>query len=222
MNGLGLATVKLVERKGIMMKRITTGYCALALLIFLAGCEQPHIEPAKSAIFEQPTVTETARPNCVLDVGPGKIKKCRPELGADTTGISGQLQIDGIRPDRHWTPMVALELSSHDEQNKLRITFSVKEYPQDADGEVLMEQTPFTATVSRWVGKQQTWSEALPAKILPATPFDFQVTWNDDTSLTLTLESDAWKTEPLNFQVHGIAVAGSGVMASTSGLRVLF
>ncbi len=203
------------------MKRITTGYCALALLTFLMGCEQSHIEPVKPAAFKQSTVTRTTRPNCVLDVGPGKIKKCRPELDAETIGISGQLQIDGIRPDRNWAPMVALELSSENRLETFRITFSIKEYKQDANGKALVKETPFTGEATRWTGKTQNWSHKLPAEILPATPFDFMLNWNSDGSVTIMLGSRFWKTAPLGFDVHTLAVTGSGVMVSTSDLSVL-
>ena len=211
----------LAQTKGMAMTRIIFRYCTFALLTFSAGCEHRHIKSIKPATFDLSTVTRTTRPNCVLDVAPGKIKKCRPELGMETVGISGRLQVDGIRPDRHWAPMVALELSSRDELNKFRITFSIRDYKLNSDGKVLMEKTPFTGTASRWIGKQQAWSHALPAEILPATPFDFQLSWDDDTSLITVMESNHWKTEPLNFEVYSIAVTGSGVMASTSGLSVL-
>lgn len=204
-----------------MIKITVKRYCAFALLAFAAGCARPHIEPVEPAAIDSSALTSTKQLNCVLDVAPGKIKKCRPELGADAVGVSGQLQIDGVRPDRHWAPMVALELSSKDGLDTFRITFSIKEYKQDANGKALVKETPFTGVATHWSGKTQTWSQSLPAEILPATPFDFMLNWNSDGSVSIMLGSHFWKTEPLGFDVSTLAVTGSGVMVSTSDLSIL-
>ncbi len=193
---------------------------ALAALL-LAACSNPRIQPMATDSANETPLSAVTIPDCVLAVDPGKIKKCRPQLVPDSRGIEGQLQIDGVRPHRNWAPMVAFELTSEDGDQVLRFTFRIQEYQLDAAGKAIVAKTPFTGVAEQWINREQDWSLPLQAEILPATPYEFRVVWHDDTTVTFTLGAQSWKSAPLDFNVAQAAVTGSGVMVSTSGLRVL-
>lgn len=194
---------------------ITCQASLFVLLIALQGCDRtPDAMPELSAL------TEVERPNCVLDVEAGKIKKCRPELGAGVTGVAGDLQIDGIRPARQWAPMVGIELTSADQQQIFRTTFAIQEYVLDADDKPAPAKTPFKGSAELWNNRELVWKQALGAEIQPATPFSFRVTWDANGDVAVTLGEYPDKTFELDFQVDGVAITGSGVMVSTSELRV--
>lgn len=179
------------------------------------------IEAADISALDINAMEKITKPNCVIDVDPGKIKKCKPELEVGIHGVSGTILIDGIRPDRNWAPMVALELSSIDEANKFRIKFNITEYKTDAEGKAILQETPFKGVAELWTNRNNDWSTDLAVEIMPALPFEFVVVWNDDQSLSIRLGETAWKTGPIGFDVDHILIMGSGVMASTDNLSVL-
>lgn len=186
------------------------------LLLTLQGCD-----PTSTAVEDTTEIAEVERPNCVLDVEAGKIKKCRPELGEGVIGISGQLQIDGIRPARQWTPAVGIELTSADQQDVLRLTFAIQEYAMDADNKPALAKTPFKGSAELWSNREQVWKQALPADIQPAVPFPFLITWSANGEVAVNLGDQMHKVFNLDFPIEDVAITGSGVMVSTSELRVL-
>ena len=193
---------------------------ALAALL-LAACSNPRIQPIATDSANETPRMAVSIPDCVLAVDPGKIKKCRPQLVPDSRGIEGKIQVDGVRPHRNWAPMVAFELTSEDGDQVLRFTFRIQEYQLDAGGQAGVAKTPFSGVAEQWNNREQDWSLPLHAEILPATPYEFRVVWNDDTTVTFTLGAQSWKSVPLDFKVAQVAVTGSGVMVSTSELSVL-
>lgn len=209
--------------------------CAVFFLFALSGCADdiekdgyPNYKKPRPAIYSvelaelnSKSLITVNTPNCVLDVEPGHLKKCAPEMGPLATGVSGQFQIDGIRPHRNWAPMVALEFSSLDDTHKLRLKFNITAYKIDSDGNAVLQETPFKGVAEMWANKELQWSLDLPIEALPAQAFNFVVVWNADQTLELRLAQTAWKTVPLGFEVRQVSLLASGTMVSTDHLAML-
>lgn len=159
-------------------------------------------------------------PNCVLDVEARQIKKCKPESDKPYHGFSGELMIDAIRPDRQWVPATGIELSSAEGNQFIRIVFTVNKWATDEQGEYQVSKTPFIGSIEKWKDKELQWRKPLDASILPATPFAFSVSWQEQEKLNLIFDKQTTEITNPEFKISGFSLFGSGVRVSTADLNI--
>lgn len=193
----------------------------ISTFLLLSSCNDTASPNAIRSSKNIPEHAHTEIPNCVLDVNPGKIKKCKPELELKTFGLSGEIRLDGIRPGRKWTPMSAIELISADENSVLRIKFSISEYKKEKNGKVLLAETPFNGAIELWRSKTLVWSQEIPIELLPLKALDFKLVWEQPGQVNIALDGERWDVTTQDFEVTSVNIIGSGVRASTASLVLL-
>ncbi|VUD62884.1 hypothetical protein TDB9533_03131 [Thalassocella blandensis] len=190
--------------------------CACALI----SCGEQHSNSSDSKT-DVTTLSKQEIPNCVLDVEARQIKKCSPDITEDYTGFSGLLMIDAIRPDRQWMPTTGIELVSPDQNNVIRMTFTVRKWATDENGMEVVSKTPFIGSIEKWKHKELQWRKEVEATIQPAQPFTFSIHWQQQKELQIALDEETITIDNIGFDISQFSIYGSGVRVATSDFGIL-